>query len=520
MTVVAIDFGTSNTIVCIEDPLTQAPRTLAFDSISRRFYVGSDPVDVVPTLVFIQATDQILLGEAVRAQRLGAVQPERLFQSFKRDLVADYVPPPRIIDDHSYGPEQVAEIFLRHIDQAITQANIQPSQVIFTVPVGSFERYLTWIRTVGQQLSFPSIRIIDESTAAALGYAVTHPGSIVLVVDFGGGTLDLSLVRTAAQDAGQTVFKAEVIAKTDAYVGGIDIDTWIVEAYLAKQGSSKAEIGPIGWQNLIEIAERMKIRLSQEEKASESWFDDERFMAYELECSRLELEDILESRQLLDQVRSALDEILLIAQSKGIAKSQIEQVLLVGGSCQIPAIQQLVISYFGRARVQADKPFEAVAHGALLLGKQVEVEDYLRHNYAIRLWDPHAKAYTYFPLFEKGCRYPCQRSEALTLQVANDGQQEVRLDLGEIADVAQAEVAYDAQGRMTSRRLTRQTDFRPLSDRKDPVCLARLNPPGKVGTDRIRIEFEVNDQRILIASVEDLWTQQVLVSQQPVAKLD
>lgn len=102
-------------------------------------------------------------------------------------------------------------------------------------------------------------------------------------------------------------------------------------------------------------------------------------------------------QQLLEQLREALDEVLAIAYSKGVSKSDIELVAMVGGSCLIPAGEQLIISYFGKSRVQVGKPFEAIAHGALTLPQIVEVEDYLRHGYAIRLWEPQIKTYSYFP---------------------------------------------------------------------------------------------------------------------------
>jgi molecular chaperone DnaK (HSP70) len=519
LTTVAIDFGTSNTLVCLADPVTHHPRTLKLDRICRRFPSEPDPVEVVPTLVFIEGPARVILGEEVRSQRLGFAQPERLFQGFKRDLVAEYVPPARILDGEAYAPERVAELFLQRLKRSLTEAQIQPTQVILTVPVGSFESYLSWIRKMAAKLDFPNVQVVDESTAAALGYAVTHPGSLVLVLDFGGGTLDLSLVRTQPITTGKTSLRAEVIAKSDAYVGGIDIDAWIVEHYLEKIGSSRNAVGKVGWQNLLELAERLKIQLSSQNKATESWFDDESFMTHELTLTQADLEEILESQHLFEQIRQALDETLLMAQGKGVTKPQIEQVLLVGGSCQIPAIQQLVNSYFGRKRVRCHKPFEAVAHGALILGQQIEVEDYLRHSYAIRLWDPYAKSYSYFPLFERGLPYPCQREEPLILQVSSDGQTEIRLDIGEVAETAQSEVVYDAQGRMSSRKLTRQSDFRALSGRGDPVCLARLDPVGKAGVDRIRITFRVDEQRVLRATVEDLQTLQILVQNTAVAKL-
>ncbi len=525
MTVIAIDFGTSNTVVCTQDPVTLEPRTLKFDKLSRRFETAAGQVDVVPSLVFVQGLHQLRFGEQVRSQRLGFAQPERLFQAFKRDLVAEYRPPARQLDGQTHTAESISELFLKQIWQQLSSMQLQPQHVVFTVPVGAFELYLDWFRDLAQKLGLPTVQMVDESTAAALGYAVKRPGCVVLVVDFGGGTLDLSLIRTSAtpiqnpKSKIQNSLRAEVLAKSDAYVGGVDIDVWIVEHYLRQIGSSREEVKEIGWQNLLEVAERLKIRLSTAVEARESWFDDENFISHELQLNQGEFAEILEERQLLEQLRGALDEVLAIALSKGISKADIEQVLLVGGSCQIPAVQQLVISYFGRQKVKLDKPFEAVAHGALALGQLVEIEDYLRHSYAIRLWEPYSRQYSYFTLFDKGLPYPCQRSEPLTLQVALQGQKEIRLDIGEVADVSQAEVTYDAQGRMTSSHLNLQTCFRSLSGTQNQVCVAHLEPPGETGVDRIEVNFEVNEQRVLLATVKDLLTGKWLVERGAIAKL-
>ena len=536
MTVIAIDFGTSNTVVCTQDPVTLEPRTLKFDKLSRRFETAAGQVNVLPSLVFVQGANQLVLGEQVRSQRLGFAQPERLFQAFKRDLVAEYRPPARQLDGQTYTAESISELFIKQIWQQLSAMQLQPQSVVFTVPVGAFELYLDWFRDLAQRLGLPAIQLVDESTAAALGYAVKRPGSVVLVVDFGGGTLDLSLIRTSSTPLSPPLVrggatpvslldkggvKAEVLAKSDAYVGGVDIDAWIVEHYLRQVGSSQEEVKEIGWQNLLEVAERLKIKLSNAVEAKESWFDDENFISHELHLTQADLTEILEDRQLLEQLRQTLDEVLAIALSKGISKADIEQVLLVGGSCQIPSVQQLVVSYFGRQKVKLDKPFEAVAHGALALGQLVEIEDYLRHSYAIRLWEPYAREYSYFTLFEKGLKYPCKRSEPLTLQVAIQGQKEIRLDIGEVAAVSQAEVIYDAQGRMTSSQLNKETCFRSLSlgGTQNQVCVAHLEPAGETGVDRVEVNFEVNEQRVLLATVKDLLTGRVLVERGAIAKL-
>ncbi|AFY73787.1 molecular chaperone [Synechococcus sp. PCC 7502] len=533
MTTIAIDFGTSNTVVCIQDPITDSPITLKFPSISR--ILGN--INVIPSLVFVAESGEIMIGEQVRSQRLGFVQPQRLFQGFKRELVAEFRSPPLELDGTIYTAEAIATKFIETLWQQVL-SQYQPTQVIFTAPVGAFESYLGWFRSLATSLELPAMRIVDESTAAALGYAVSSsassmqssPSALVLVIDFGGGTLDLSLVRTAKTDDQQTTLKAEVIAKADAYIGGIDIDLWLAEYFLAQLGKPREQVDGTGWLNLLEIAESMKIRVSTLGQVRESWFDDQNFFAYELQLTATDLAEILESRQLIEQVRQSLDEVLAIAYGKGVSKLEIQQVLMVGGSSQIRAVQDLVISYFGKSRVKLDRPLEAIGYGALAVGKFEAIQDYLHHGYGIRLWDNFTKSHYYYTLFERGTKHPCERSQPLILQGANNGQTEIRLEIGELADTAELELTYDAQGRMTSTRLQKHSDFRVLnyaqslikslvkSDRSH-VSL-KLNPPAEMGIDRLEIKLAVNSQRILIGTVTDLLTQKVLMQAQPIAHLD
>ncbi len=502
MTTVALDFGTSNTVVCAVAPHIKTPRTLM----------------VVPSSVFVGSNTKFF-GESAKLQY---TQDGQLFQDFKRNLWADYQHLSHSIDNQTYSDKDISELFIQHIWQQLQQLaelQIHPNKVILTVPIGAFEGYLNWLRDFAEQIGIPNVQLLEEPTAVALGYAVRYPGLPVLAVNFGGGSLELSLVRINVAKGHQKGMRAEVLAKSSVLVGGIDIDVWLAEYYLQQIGSERTEIGERSWQKLLEVAEQLKIQLSQVNEASKSWLDDENNKLYELQLSRDQLEEILESRQLLEQVGQALDEVLSIAHDKGISKNEIEQVLLVGGSCEISSVKQLIISYFGRQRVKLDNPLQAVAHGALALSQLLSVDDYLRHGYAIRLWEPYARVYSYFTLFEKGMKYPCQRPEPLTLQVATEGQPEIRLDIGELTEVSELEITYDAQNRMKNRQLKKQSKYRPLRSHNQQACLARLDPSGEIGVDRIEVYFEVDERRILLATVKDLLTGQVLVNRGSVAKL-
>jgi molecular chaperone DnaK (HSP70) len=342
-------------------------------------------------------------------------------------------------------------------------------------------------------------------------------------------------VRTAPVSHQAFSYQAEAIAKSDAYIGGIDIDIWIGLYFLSKLNITRSQISEPAWMRLLKVSEQIKIQLSLTNIANGFWQDDHQ-QTHCLQLEQMELGDILERHQLLDQLREAIDEIMVIALNRGISKAAIEQILLVGGSCQIVAIQQLVISYFGRAKVQMGKPFEAVAHGALTLAQSIRISDHLRHSYAIRLWEPHLQQYSFYPIFTKGTVYPCQSREPLILQAAIANQAEIWLDIGEVADIAQSEISYDTSGRMISSQLVKKSDFRSLqikapklyqqniapnlAQERLQVCIARLIPLGQVGCDRIAVTFEVDERRILIATVQDLLTQSLIIDRQAIAKLE
>ncbi|NEP63739.1 MAG: Hsp70 family protein [Symploca sp. SIO2G7] len=514
VTTVAIDFGTSNTVVCTLDNTTQTPKILKLNPISRCFETNNDTTDVVPSLVFVQGAEQFIVGEPVRGQQLGIEQPERLFAAFKRDLAADYRSPDRQIDGTVYSPESITEVFLQQIWQQVVAQPLQPNRVIFTVPVGAFNRYLSWFQELQQKLQIPVVQIVDESTAAAFGYGVSQPGAVVLVVDFGGGTLDLSLVKTTAPNKGQKILQAEVLAKADAYIGGVDIDNWIAQHYLQQIGSSRRELTNRSWQKLLEMAEEVKIQLSNTTEATAHWQDTETAISHQLQLTRTELEQILRSHQLLPQVQQAVEEVLAMALNKGISQEEIEQVLLVGGSCQIPAVQQLIVSQFGQESVSLHQPLAAVAQGALAVGHIIGVDDYLQHSYAIRLWDAKAETAIYFPLFEKGSPYPSKRPKTLHLQLITNEQREIRLQIGELREQASVEITYNEQGAITSNQLPQTTEFQLLEPQSQQHCVIPLAPTGKTGVDRIRLTCEINAQRVLLLTVTDLLTQQVLLQQE------
>ena len=134
---------------------------------------------------------------------------------------------------------------------------------------------------------------------------MTRPNALVLVIDFGGGTLDLSLVRTAPINEKSQVTKAEAIAKSDAYIGGIDVDRWIAEHFLRQWGIARSQISEVDWLKILKLAEQIKIKLSLVTEVTETWLD-EQMIAREMSLTQAELTDILEQNQMLHSIERFL----------------------------------------------------------------------------------------------------------------------------------------------------------------------------------------------------------------------
>lgn len=512
MSTVAIDFGTSNTVICIRNPITKKPETLTFAFCESHL----DGPTLVPSLLYLSKDkEEVLVGKHAR----GRPDKTRLFRGFKRDLSQEFIPSPRLIDGKEYTSTQIGTLFLHQILETLRAQKVSISQLVLTAPVGAYEKYLTWLRETAIGMGIANCIVVDESNAAAMGYAITKPGAIVMVIDLGGGTLDISLVRVNRPQRGQTVHRAEVLAKSDRPwgCGGQDIDQWIVEAYLQKEGLTRKQISEADWQNLLSIAEQIKMRLSSHDKAEQSWFNEETFETHELHLTQKGLEEILEEKEFFERMREAIDEVLEQAYRKGCQKSDIESVILVGGTSLIPAVQQQTRSIFGRNKVKVDKPFEAVAHGALEVVSSIEIVDILRHTYALRHWNPYAKRYEYLPVIQSGTQYPMQ-CEPIILQANADGQKEVVITIGEGSTEATSEVVYDENGLLQVRSSSMDSSFHVLGNQGS--LKLPLDPPGRIGFDRLEVCFEVSAARQLLVSVKDLQLERALLIQHLVGRAE
>ncbi|MDB9349114.1 Hsp70 family protein [Nodularia spumigena] len=529
--VIAIDFGTSNTVIARWNPVTQQPETLTIPGLSIQQSLNPP---LIPSLVYIEEATQgkVLVGQEVRDRGFDLKNDTRFFRSFKRGIGADiqgFLPE---IDGEKITFEQVGQLFLTQVIEKLAPTQGGLDSLILTVPVDSFEAYRHWLGKVCQALPVERVQMVDEPTAAALGYGLADQ-EILLVIDFGGGTLDLSLVRldqsvqtkkpigfllkwgnkSLGDNSRQKPKTARVLAKAGQNLGGTDIDAWLVDYFAKTQGLA---VTPL----TTRLAERVKIQLSTQNQASEVYFDDENFESYELSLSREVLEDILKEQGFFAQLDESMTSLLQQARRQGIEVADIKAVLLVGGTVQLPAVQTWVKQYFQPEKIRCERPFEAIAQGALQLAQGMEIKDFLYHSYGVRYWDRRNQRHNWHSIIKTGQAYPMSESVELVLGASLENQPSIELIIGELgSQTASTEVYFDGDRLITRRMEEGGTSVKPLNDQAGARTIAQLTPPGFPGSDRIKILFQVDEQRFLRITVEDLLTNDTLLENQLVAQL-
>ncbi len=529
----AIDFGTSNTVIARWNPITEKSETLSLQGISVR--QGQNP-DLIPSVLYVENApqNQVLVGQQVRDRGLDIQSDPRFFRGFKRGIgnaVQGFLPE---VDGQLIRFEQVGQWFLSSLlTQLKTGYPDAGDALVLTVPVDSFEPYRQWLSQVCHSLEVEQVRILDEPTAAALGYGKAD-ADVVLVVDFGGGTLDLALVqlehsriaqakptgfilkwgdKNMAEQSAQRAKTARVLAKAGQNLGGTDLDNWLLDHFVKVQDLPKTPLTQ-------RLAERLKIQLSLQTKATEVYFNEATFESYELSLDRAEFDAILTERKFFERLDDSMTQVLQQARRQGITAENIDAVLLVGGTSLIPAVQTWVQQYFEAAKILSSKPFEAIAQGALQIFQDTDVKDFLYHSYGIRYWDRRLNAHNWHTLIPTGQPYPMAEPVELILGASAERQPSIELVIGELGQASGGTEVYFDGDRLITRALSaNQGQIQALNDREGARSIAKLDPPGFPGSDRIKVLFRVDEGRSLRITVEDLLTQEILLTDQVVAQL-
>jgi molecular chaperone DnaK (HSP70) len=533
----AIDFGTTNTVIARWDEAAAAAEVLTLPDIGIQEASAAGETHLpptVPSLLYVNNGKKgiITIGQQVRDKGYDTERSNRLFRNFKRGIVSSPAPDPRPIDGVDWADSDVGRAFVTTVINRLPHKLPDIEQLVLCAPVASFEGYIAWLNNLFDEQTQDKIRVVDESTAAALGYAVTEPGAIVLVFDFGGGTLDLSLVELPEnrdktggflgrlRRGNPNQHTARVIAKAGRVIGGSDVDQWLLSDVLRQTGVSIKALGG-SYASLLTACEFAKIALSSVEQ-TEITFQAGRDV-HSLPYTRAGLEALLEANGFYSALRRVVDKVMYVARQRGIYKEDVHYVLLVGGTSLMPSVRRTLEEYFTNMAVRSDKPFTAVAEGALQVAAGFGLEDYLVHSYGLRYLDPDTGEHAWDEIIPMGSRYPTETSIEIALSCAHPGQKEVEFVIGEIDTdaISMIEVKYE-EGQavfvaQTGSQGTQQ--IVPVNEAAASAALARLIPPGSPDDERLRAEFRVDARRQLRVTVHDLQTNKALLDDVVLATL-
>ena len=348
--IIGIDLGTTNSCVSVME--------------------GGEPVVITnaegarttPSVVSFQANGERLVGQIAKRQAI--TNPDKTIISIKREMGTDHK---TNIDGKDYTPQEISAIILQKL-KADAEAYLGEtvSQAVITVPAyfNDAERQAT--KDAGRIAGLEVLRIINEPTAAALSYGLDKMDDAhkILVYDLGGGTFDVSIL-----DLGDGVFEV-VSTNGDARLGGDDFDQRIID-YIAEDFKAQNGIDlrqdKMALQRLKEAAEKAKIELSS---ASQTMINLPFITAdatgpkhVDMTLTRAKFDDMTK-----DLVEKTIDIMKVALSSGNVNLSDVDKVILVGGSTRIPAVQEAVKNFTGKEPSKGVNPDEVVAMGAGIQG--------------------------------------------------------------------------------------------------------------------------------------------------------
>jgi molecular chaperone DnaK len=354
--VVGIDLGTTNSAVAVVQAGEPAIIT------------NPEGGRLTPSIVAFSKTGERLVGQP--AKRQAVLNPERTIASIKRQMgTRDRV----TIDGKDYSPEQISAMILEKLKRDAEVYLGEPvKQAVITVPAYFNDTQRTATKQAGEIAGLEVLRILNEPTAAALayGHAKQKKEATILVYDLGGGTFDVSILDVEVDKGSADRDLYEVKATSgDTRLGGDDFDQQLMD-YVAEEFKKETGIDlrkdRQALQRLKEASEKAKCELSTTVQTQISLpfitsVEGEGPKHLEMTITRAKFEDLI--RDLVQKTTVSMEQALKDAK---LTPSDIDEVILVGGSTRIPMVQDLVRNYIGKEPERGINPDEVVAVGAAI----------------------------------------------------------------------------------------------------------------------------------------------------------
>lgn len=457
---IGIDLGTTNSVVAV---MEGGKATVIANAEGSR---------TTPSIVGFSKTGERLVGQLAKRQAI--LNPDKTVASIKRHMGEDYKVK---IDDKTYTPQEISSMILRKLaDDAGSYLGEKVTSAVITVPAYFNDAQRQATKDAGKIAGLDVLRIVNEPTAAALAYGLDKvKPEKVLVFDLGGGTFDVSIL-----EIGDGVH--EVLSTSgDTHLGGDDFDekvmNWLCDEFKKSEGIDLRN-DKQAMQRIKEAAEKAKCELSSVVETNINLpfitADANGPKHLDISLTRAKFEDLC--HDLLDRCKKPVEQAIKDA---NLSKGEIDEVVLVGGSTRIPAVQALVKDYTGKEPNQSVNPDEVVAVGAAIQAGVLagEVKDIVLLDVTPLTLGIETLGSVATPLVPRNTTIPVSKSQVFSTAENNQTAVDIHVLQGE----------------------------RPMAKDNKSLGMFRLDgiPPAMRGMPQIEVTFDIDANGIVNVSAKD-----------------